>query len=485
MNLVHNILLVKKSAISILVTSLLVSSILYLGCDETTHSLGILDLEITPKEATSYVNGRVLFQLTCHNPDKLPKSPRYYWQLVAPDGSITQVSYYAGGDFFAANAGGTFTLYVDVYDSEEFDKPGSAASSYGTVTAKLIAKEVEVVIEATPDDTGRKFDFLARWTKNAELQQSNNRYSWRFGDGEVSKDNIKNTVSHEYKQDGTYTVDLGVWEQSGVNDICIKSVQKIINVGKELILSISQPELPLNAGEDLTFTVNVDSGNLPANPFYWWNFGDGTDLLGMPGTREATHLFDKEGNYDITVRLLDEDTGKELASATTQVIIGKGVINNLDLLKQTNYIKIELCTPRTNSAGSGIGCWDFGGDETIGQIEWRDDGFTLSWERTWGDGNIFTETIDCLISSDGTMITSLIAYLEYDYTDRPTEFKELKLRNVPIVSRYDIEGYPYFDSHIRNESVSDYVNTIASNDLITVEWSSDSQLFILLKKVTE
>jgi len=92
-------------------------------------------------------------------------------------------------------------------------------------------------------------------------------------------------------------------------------------------------------------------------------------LLGIPGSNEATHMFTTEGTYDVIVRLLNEDTGIELATATTQVVIGEKVTDYWELLRQVNYIEIELCTPRTPDAGCGIGCWDFGCDATVSEIE--------------------------------------------------------------------------------------------------------------------
>jgi len=74
----------------------------------------------------------------------------------------------------------------------------------------------------------------ARWVKSQDMMLSCNRYSWDFGDGAAWNDNDKNTVSHEYAQDGTYTVNVSVWEYHGNEAVCFVFSNIILNVGEEL-----------------------------------------------------------------------------------------------------------------------------------------------------------------------------------------------------------------------------------------------------------
>jgi len=150
----------KKLVIFSTITSLLLS-ILFIGCggEKNVPSLGIVDLEIEPEKATYYIGGKVPFSAHCHNPKKLPEDPYYYWYLQDPDGDlvIEKHSYNSGGDQFAANAEGNFTLFLKVYDRKDFEKLRTGAPCYGTATATLIAKEIQVEIDTNSDITGKKF----------------------------------------------------------------------------------------------------------------------------------------------------------------------------------------------------------------------------------------------------------------------------------------------------------------------------------------
>lgn len=462
-----------------LLLPVLIVSFFYAACKEPESAASQYQIEadipITPADLNGQVGKEYIF--TAHLDRELGSTEKCYWIIRNVEEGLSEDNYISDNNklLWTFKKAGEYKIILDVWDPES----GNSNITRSTSTPLAHIRKVNITPSELIGEPGKSYSFSV----DVENRPREPEYLWNFGDGTQTERTQSNTLSHTYSNQGDYVITVSLYSGAASTDILATATTNA-QIRTNLGLLIVPPESPIYTAVDSVFRVQCESGLLPENPFCWWNFGDGTDLLGIPGSNEAIHLFSTEGTYDVTVRLINEDTGEELASATTQVVVIEGTIDYWQLLRQTNYIEIELCTPRTNSAGSGIGCWDFGGDETVGRVVWRDDGFTSSWAKTLGDGTRITETINCSVSPDGSTITSLTAYLEYDYTDRPTEFYELELINVPIISQCDIEGYPYFDSHIRNETVEDYVNIIDSNDLISVEWSSDSQLFILIKQVT-
>ena len=114
-------------------------------------------------------------------------------------------------------------------------------------------------------------------------------FLWEFGDGAVSN---KPNPEYTYYEPGTYKIKLTAWGDGGedtystINDVWVlpKAYFEIA------------PRIVYVNDQAVHFFNLSDNGQT-----YEWDFGDGT------GSREMnpTHMYTKEGNYDVTAACVD------------------------------------------------------------------------------------------------------------------------------------------------------------------------------------
>lgn len=135
-------------------------------------------------------------------------------------------------------------------------------------------------------------------------------YIWDFGDGgggEISR------TGHEYRTPGTYQAILTVTDDNGKTGQ--DTVQ--ITVGNEIPvarISVSPQEgsAPLQVSFDASQSSDKDDNNLT----FSWDYGDGD--RGAGSTLE--HTYQKEGTYQVSLRVADPHGGMGSASATVKVV---------------------------------------------------------------------------------------------------------------------------------------------------------------------
>ncbi|MBC7081285.1 MAG: PKD domain-containing protein [Thermoplasmatales archaeon] len=122
---------------------------------------------------------------------------------------------------------------------------------------------------------------------------------WYFGDGESS---TERNPAHLYKDDGTYTVRLVVWDKNGN----MAYNEKIINV-------LNVPPVAI-AGENIISNATVITFNA-SNSYdldgcivnYTWDFGDGSTGYGIV----VEHSYNSSGIYNVTLTVIDDDEASD------------------------------------------------------------------------------------------------------------------------------------------------------------------------------
>jgi len=137
-------------------------------------------------------------------------------------------------------------------------------------------------------------------------------YTWNFGDGSYAYAAI---TTHKYSVDGTYTVTLTVYDDDGAWD----------TMNKEIIVSNVPPVAnftltPINATVGQTVWFNDTSYDVDGDIRIWqWDFGDGNTSGGGSGFNNVTHAYAKNGVFNITLTVTDNDDGKD--NITKQITV--------------------------------------------------------------------------------------------------------------------------------------------------------------------
>ncbi len=126
---------------------------------------------------------------------------------------------------------------------------------------------------------------------------------WDFGDGQTS---TEQNPSHQYAQDGVYTVSLSVTESDGDSDTEARAGYiAVSDTGPSAEFSAS----PLSGGEPLTVSFSDGSTSYDGIASWLWDFGDGQTST----EQNPTHQYAQDGVYTVSLTVTeadgDSDTG--------------------------------------------------------------------------------------------------------------------------------------------------------------------------------
>ncbi len=140
-------------------------------------------------------------------------------------------------------------------------------------------------------------------------------HTWNFGDGNTSYE--ENPV-HSYPDNGNYTVVLTVTDDDGA--VSKKSQSIIVDNVYPAADFIYSPESPVKIGMIINFTDNSsDLDGFIAN--HTWDFGDGNMSYG----NRTSHIYSRDGIYNITLTVTDDDGAHSIVTKTITVEAEKGI----------------------------------------------------------------------------------------------------------------------------------------------------------------
>jgi hypothetical protein len=158
------------------------------------------------------------------------------------------------------------------------------------------------------------------------------------------------------------------------------------NPASGLKLEVELPAV-LETLETLIFKVkpNVPLDQIPKNTQWRWEFGDGSPPETKIGTTEpfltGGHRYNKNGDYQVKVSLVDLTTKQELASAA------KGfIVSDIASIRVTNHLQLilslsGLMTHEPPTADYDFVMWDLG-DEIF-----RKPPYAFEWTDEWRNGS--------------------------------------------------------------------------------------------------
>ncbi len=252
----------------------------------------VVEIEAEPQEGIEPLRVRLAAKVAGGNPPIT-----YAWDFDGDgnvDSSLPEVMH-----TFSA---GQYQVSVTVTDAD-----GDTASDQVTID---VAQDTEPVVTAQADPQSGLAPLTVSFTCTATGINLPYRYSWDFGDGQVST--LQNP-SYTYTRGGTFEATCKVTDADG--DSATGSVT--IQVTEDLTPRVSASADP-NSGLaplDVQFSATVESGNPPFT--YSWDFGDGS---GTSSQANPSYTYTAAGSYTATVTVTDSDG--DTASAQVGVSVG-------------------------------------------------------------------------------------------------------------------------------------------------------------------
>ncbi|MBS3778705.1 MAG: PKD domain-containing protein, partial [Candidatus Thermoplasmatota archaeon] len=121
-------------------------------------------------------------------------------------------------------------------------------------------------------------------------------WTWSFGDGNSS---YEQNPSHQYVDNGTYTVKLTVKDNQDSTDTITKHIM-VTNVRPTADFTFSPTNPLINQTIEFVDTSSDEDGMIES---WLWNFDDGNN-----DTNESTnHSYEKHGSYNVTLNVTDDD----------------------------------------------------------------------------------------------------------------------------------------------------------------------------------
>ncbi|MEM7510067.1 MAG: PKD domain-containing protein, partial [Bacteroidota bacterium] len=226
-----------------------------------------LNCSITPTTGSAPLSIEVA--AIAEDPDGDDEALTYLWTFGELDSNTSSTAN------FTFDSAGTYQVTLIVTD-----EAGMTSSCEETITVSGLDNQGPMAsCEATP--TTGEAPLTVTFTGGG-LDTDGNiiKYSWNFGD-ESPISELQNPT-HEYTNEGTFTASLVVEDNQGARDTCIKIITVSSNVCPQPQLQASplSGESPLVV--NFSGALSTDSDGIITS--YLWNFGDGNSAEGETAT---------------------------------------------------------------------------------------------------------------------------------------------------------------------------------------------------------
>ncbi|MBS3778429.1 MAG: PKD domain-containing protein, partial [Candidatus Thermoplasmatota archaeon] len=160
--------------------------------------------------------------------------------------------------------------------------------------------------------------------------------TWDFGDNTVNYS--MNTTTHQYTNNGTYTVTLNVTDNNSATDEYSINIT-ISNVGPTADFTVepAHPEI----GETIWF--NDTSTDQDGSIINWtWDFGDDT----LNYSQNTTHFFSNLQSYDVSLTVTDNDNNK--TTVTKHLILKETTTKQINTTEPTSFNFLDEANTKVN-----------------------------------------------------------------------------------------------------------------------------------------
>jgi len=258
-------------------------------------------------------------------------------------------------------------------NSSSLQNPVHQFSTFGTYTVSLLIENVQGCLDTISQDVtinelppiefniyNACLDSEVLFTIDSTITDIGSiaSYYWDYGNGENSTD--RDTTSHTYLADGTYTVLLSITDTLG----CSNSVSHEVT-----LVPLPRSLFSTSASQCATETIQFNDLSTTEEGYiieWHWDFGDGNDtIISHPENPNLSYLYDSDGIYTATLTITNSNGCVGISDQVITIL--PGPIANFDFESVCLNVSADFIDLSQANGGGQIIDWDWNfGDPTSG-----------------------------------------------------------------------------------------------------------------------
>ncbi len=318
---------------------------------------------------------------------------------------------------------GTYTVTLTVTDNH-----GATNSTSTDIEISNREPSADFTVEPSSNPTYTDIYFNST---SSDSDGSIVNWTWMMGDGTTL---YGEEVTHQYTDDGTYTVTLTIEDDDGAtNSTSQTGTFTVTNQAPSA--SFTNDTADPSTADTITFTsTSSDADGSITN--WTWQMGDGTTLYG----NEVSHSYADNGTYTVTLTVTDDDGGTDTVSDSISV-------SNVAPTADYTY------TPISPSTADDV-LYD-------GSPSSDSDGTIVNYTWTLGDGTtLYGEQVTHSYADDGDYLVSLT--VEDDDGNTTTYDSTVAISNVPPTANFTVDEHYFEDTSYFNDTSTDSDGSVVS-----------------------
>jgi len=326
---------------------------------------------------------------------------------------------------------------------------GAESKTTATKIITIANESIIATFDAIPMEGDAPLEVSFDASKSVDPDGELNSIEWDLdGDGEFD-DGDEAKFDHTYEKVGIYNVSLRVTSDSGEYDVEEKTISVSAKEAVNAVITMNGEVDKFYVGTEYIF--KAEESTSPAGKIiqYEWDFGDGSPTV---GTKTASHEYDKESKFTITLTVTDEEGNEGQVKKVVEILPAPGkpvaIITTDPAYKSGETLKGKVpftvvfdATKSTDIDNNIVEYeWDFNGDSKIDSYE-KVVSYTF---EDIGSKNVNLKIVDAdnNISKASMVVKSeaqgIVAKLTADQVDG----------TVPLVVEFDASGSTYPEGKI-------------------------------------
>ncbi|MEK7126547.1 MAG: PKD domain-containing protein [Patescibacteria group bacterium] len=318
------------------------------------------------------------------------------------------------------------------------------------VTVSITNQALTAIFTADPQSGEAplkvKFDASESSDPDGDIKE----YAWDFDkDGEFDDAEGK-TPEYEFKKMGKYIVTLRVVSATGEFDVEEKEIDVKKEESPQAVIEIVDEPVSFTIGVSYVFKAEKSTSPNGKIEKYEWNFNDGSK---PENTKTVSHVFNAEGTYEVTLKIIDEKL--EEGQISKKIIVGgpkgtpKAKIKTDPMVEgETGYLTGKVpftvvfdARETTDSDDNIVDYnWDFDGDG-------KNDSFGSVASHTFKEEGTFTTALTVIDADENKGIATQVVKVEAQGIIISLKADKVE-GNIPLTVNFDASGSSYTDGQI-------------------------------------